>query len=100
MRLDRKKLKHILYSTVGLALLLSVFMPPILVGFFLELYLLPKGVGTIVALFVTLILMLVVAFNLDKLDPIMKKWRTFCGVNLDNSFTTKKVMKDEQKRKI
>ena len=79
-----KKLKKFVYSLVGLTLVFTVFIPPILFGLLLENSLPFHSWNTIIALFSTLIIWLVIAFNLDKLDPIMKKLSKLCGVELWN----------------
>ena len=83
-----KKSKRFIYSLVGFTIVFGVFIPPILIGLLLE-SILPFW-STLVALLTTLMMWLVIAFNLDKLDFIMEKLRKIFGVDQQNAIWYKK----------
>lgn len=83
-----KKSKRFIYYLVGFTIVFGVFIPPILIGLLLE-SILPFW-STLVALPTTLMMWLVIAFNLDKLDFIMEKLRKIFGVDQQNAIWYKK----------
>jgi len=80
----KKKLTRIIYELGGFSVVFSMFLPSLILALIIKASNFAGQYTPIVAILVCVFTWLIIAFNFHKIDPLMKKWRVFCGVEYKN----------------